>query len=77
VTGAPPAGEFRATVKVRYKSPPVEGLIHARDGDFEVELDEPQRAITPGQAAVLYHGDRVIGGGVIVTAGSGNSGISR
>ena len=35
------------------------------DGTVEVVFDEPQRAITPGQAAVLYDGETVLGGGVI------------
>ena len=35
------------------------------DGFARVEFDEPQRAITPGQAVVLYDGDTVIGGGTI------------
>ena len=35
------------------------------NGMARVEFDEPQRAITPGQAVVLYDGDTVIGGGTI------------
>ena len=37
------------------------------NGDVRVEFDEPQRAITPGQAVVLYDGDMVVGGGIITT----------
>ena len=36
------------------------------DGKVEVEFDEPQRAITRGQAVVLYDGDVVVGGGTIL-----------
>jgi tRNA-specific 2-thiouridylase len=76
VAGAPPSNEFRAAVKVRYKSPPVEAVIRVHDGEFEVELDEPLRAITPGQAAVLYADDKVIGGGVIASARRRGSGFA-
>ena len=35
------------------------------DGKIKVTFDEPQRAITPGQAVVFYDGDYVVGGGII------------
>jgi tRNA-specific 2-thiouridylase len=57
----------RVTVKIRYKSPEVDAtLTHlAENGAFQIDFDEPQRAVTPGQAAVIYRGDRMIGGGVV------------
>ncbi|HLF71638.1 MAG TPA: tRNA 2-thiouridine(34) synthase MnmA [Dehalococcoidia bacterium] len=67
VTGAPPAAEFDAMVKVRYKNQPTPARVRVSEAEdeIEVELLRPARAVTPGQAAVLYDGDRVIGGGVI------------
>jgi tRNA-specific 2-thiouridylase len=67
-TDEPPAGEFAASVKVRYKSPPAPAIVRVLGNEIEVEFAEPLRAITPGQAAVIYDGDRVIGGGVIASA---------
>lgn len=62
---APPA-EFRAQVKTRYKAKPADGTVTAlENGRVKIVFDEPQRAVTPGQAAVLYQGDIVIGGGTI------------
>ncbi len=61
----PPAAPFRGEVRIRYRhrGGPAE-VTPSADG-FEVRFDEPQRAITPGQAAVVYRGDEVIGGGFI------------
>jgi len=44
---------------------PVDPSPSGRTGRFEVEFDEPQAAVAPGQAVVLYDGDRVLGGGWI------------
>ncbi|MFW5841330.1 MAG: tRNA 2-thiouridine(34) synthase MnmA [Planctomycetota bacterium] len=57
---------FEATVQVRYNHRGVPGRVE-RTGDdsFRVELSEPVHAITPGQAAVLYDGPRLLGGGWI------------
>ncbi len=57
---------MRATVKIRHRHEPAAAKIE-RTGDDEilVSFDEPQRAITPGQAAVFYDGDVVVGGGWI------------
>ena len=65
VAGAPPADEFEALVKVRYKSPPAPATVRVHRDEIEVEFRRPLRAVTPGQAAVIYDGERVIGGGTI------------
>jgi tRNA-specific 2-thiouridylase len=57
---------LEVTVKIRYAHPGATAVVHpAENGRHRVVLVEPQRAITPGQAAVLYVGDRVVGGGWI------------
>jgi len=57
---------MRCTVKIRYNAAPV-GATVARDacGDLTVWFDDPQHAVAPGQAAVCYGGERVLGGGWI------------
>jgi tRNA-uridine 2-sulfurtransferase len=57
---------MRVSVKIRHRHEPAAALI-ARTGvdEIRVTFDEPQRAITPGQAAVFYDGEAVVGGGWI------------
>ncbi|MGA2747046.1 MAG: aminomethyltransferase beta-barrel domain-containing protein, partial [Candidatus Sulfotelmatobacter sp.] len=57
---------MRVAVKIRHRHEPAAAMIE-RVGDDEIlaTFDEPQRAITPGQAAVFYDGDIVVGGGWI------------
>ena len=62
-----PREPFEATVKIRYAHPGTPATITVHEGGrAEVRLHTPQRAVTPGQAAVCYDGDRVLGGGWIV-----------
>jgi tRNA-uridine 2-sulfurtransferase len=67
---APPCRPLRAGVKIRYRATEaaavVEPLPHRR---VRVTFDEPQRAVTPGQAAVFYDGDVCLGGAWIESAG--------
>jgi tRNA-uridine 2-sulfurtransferase len=63
---APPTAEFRAGVKVRYRQRDQPALVEVPgDGTIRTRFDEPQRAVTPGQYAVLYQGQRCLGGAVI------------
>ena len=56
-----------ATVKIRYSAPKVKAtLIPIDDNTIKVVFDEPQRAVTPGQAVVFYDDNIVIGGGTII-----------
>ena len=63
---APQEEEFCCTAKFRYRQSE-QGVRVKRTGEdrLEISFDEPQRAVTPGQYAVLYCGKRCIGGGVI------------
>jgi tRNA-specific 2-thiouridylase len=61
-----PSEPVQAQVKIRYKHEPAPATIHALpDGRARIVFDEPQRAITPGQATIFYNGDEVVGGGWI------------
>ena len=59
---------LRVSAKARYNQPPQPATVYPEaDGCARVVFDEPQRALTPGQAVVLYDGDMVVGGGTITT----------
>ncbi|HEV2463593.1 MAG TPA: tRNA 2-thiouridine(34) synthase MnmA [Acidobacteriaceae bacterium] len=61
------AGEMRVRVKIRHRHEPAWATLRSSGMDeVEAEFDEPQRAVTPGQAAVFYDNDEVVGGGWIV-----------
>jgi tRNA-uridine 2-sulfurtransferase len=72
IGGKPPSGgEFRAEVRVRHRAEPIPASIRALDGAeaaprrWSIETDRPVWAPAPGQAAVLYTGMEVVGGGRI------------
>ena len=61
------AGEMRVQVKIRHRHQPAWATVRPEGDDcVRAVFDEPQRAITPGQAAVFYSDDEVVGGGWIV-----------
>ena len=71
VTGHEPEDGMRLEAKIRYRSPSMPVTYHRIDGrSFRLVFDTPQRAITPGQLAVLYDGERLVGGGTIVSGTS-------
>lgn len=75
----PPGTPFTAAAAVRYRARPVPARITpAGEGRAEVRFLEGRPVVSPGQSAVLYDGDTVLGGGVIDGAGEpGNSGGER
>jgi tRNA-specific 2-thiouridylase len=61
-----PAGPLRVTVQIRHRHQAAPAMVRPLGGRrAEVVFDEPQIAITPGQAAVFYDADVVLGGGWI------------
>ena len=66
ISGQAPTGAARCRAKLRYRQPEQPATAFPQeDGSVMLRFDEPQRAVTPGQAAVLYDGDIVLGGGTI------------
>jgi len=62
---SPPGEEFEAEGQVRYRQKPASCRVIARGDELICEFSDPQRAVTPGQAIVLYRGDVLLGGGWI------------
>jgi tRNA-specific 2-thiouridylase len=61
------SGPMRVRTKIRHRHEPAWALLEPSGADEVIAtFDEPQRAVTPGQAAVFYDGDEVVGGGWIV-----------
>jgi tRNA-specific 2-thiouridylase len=66
IAGGAPAGRIEAQVRIRYRHEGAAATVEARpDGSASVRFHEPVRALAPGQAAVFYDGERVLGGGWI------------
>ena len=67
IAGEPPAGPIRCAAKIRYRHREQPCLLTPlADGGVRLDFDEPQRAVTPGQSAVAYDGDTVLGGGELI-----------
>ncbi len=65
VSGCKPAGWIRAAVKIRARHAEAPAAVQVTDDQLEVIFDTPQMSVTPGQAAVIYDGETVLGGGWI------------
>ncbi len=66
ISGSAPGKTLRCRAKIRYRQPEQwASVTENNDGSVDILFDDPQRAVTPGQAVVLYDGDVVLGGGVI------------
>ena len=65
ISGKAPRQPITVTAKIRYKSKEAEATVFPRDDSVDVHFANPQKAVTPGQAVVLYNMDEVLGGGII------------
>lgn len=73
ISGEAPERSFRCKAKIRYRQPEQWATVTPiGEGAARIFFDEPQRAVTPGQAAVLYDGETVLGGGVIAAEEGGS-----
>jgi tRNA-specific 2-thiouridylase len=66
--GSPPPQAFTCSAKIRYRQQDQACNVRREGDTLEVNFQQPQRAITPGQSAVFYDGNRCLGGGVIAEA---------
>ena len=72
IAGTPPEAPVRCAAKIRYRHREQPAVLEFTGEDTAIlRFDAPQRAITPGQAAVFYDGETVLGGGEIVRAEKG------
>lgn len=69
VSGGPPEPGSRVSARIRYRAADTPVSLSLDGGRAGVRFASPQRAVAPGQAVVFYAGERVLGGGIIETAG--------
>jgi tRNA-specific 2-thiouridylase len=65
ISGKPLSGGIEVGAKIRYRSTEAKAVLSPQGELFQLRFQQPQRAITPGQAVVFYNGDEVLGGGII------------
>jgi tRNA-specific 2-thiouridylase len=69
VAGEPPSGvPFEAEVRIRYRGDDVPAVVEPLGDAVRIEFRTPQRGVAPGQSAVVYRGEELLGGGRIVDA---------
>lgn len=59
------ADQIRVQAAIRYRQPPAQATLQKKENGWRLVFDELQRAVTPGQFAVLYKGEELLGGGII------------
>jgi tRNA-specific 2-thiouridylase len=78
VAGRPPSLPAEVSVKIRSTSRETKAVLHPGDeGALRVEIERPLRDVTPGQAAVFYEGEEVLGGGIISSSDKPSQGRSE
>jgi len=65
-TGARPSAPFEAQLRIRSRHRPAECVVTPTEEGFTARFKQPESAVAPGQAAVVYRGECVVGGGYIV-----------
>jgi tRNA-specific 2-thiouridylase len=69
VAGGPPSQvPFEAKVRIRYRGEDVPSVVESLGDAMRIEFRTPQRGVSPGQSAVVYRGEELLGGGRIVDA---------
>ncbi len=65
IYGQPKVGDYQ--VRTRYRAPLIQCTVAQTNQAYSINMDHPDRAVTPGQSAVIYDGTKVIGGGIITS----------